>query len=566
MVRQLIALKTKITWNTLSRQAWVMVMLILGLLYALSVFVGATLGVVFSIHEGFGQITTAILTLVGAVVIAGWWLVPALFSGMDNTLDPQRFAPYVGPSRRFAFGTVVATGIGVAGILTTLIFCLPVLGWILTGQWLAAIAAACAVPFALLTAFVWARTFSTWLGVRLRATSTRRDMSAAVSSIVFIAVVAPMGVWLQWLMRDFNAEMVASSANIVSWLPFGAIWGVPAAIAEANWLAAAGRLVIAVATLLLGLRVWRSVLYQAMGGVAQHLSARVDEAIAAGRRLIDPDKDASKNHNATAANAPKELNYLPRVQWWEKLGLAPATASMAARTSRYWIRDPRLMVSLMSPVMFMGMAVFFEKMEYMPPGMGGFFVYFTPVVMGAVVGALAQYDSTAVWIPVSSALPGRQERLGRLIGSLPVNVALCAIGLAIFVGFTDRSVTDYILMLSLVLTLLLCGSVLTLVMGAVWVYPVQPPGTSPMSTKGTGSMMTTMILQTVQMLGAVVVGLPAVIVCSLAMWNIVPVWLGPLVALIWVTLVCIGGIVWAGKIWDRHSVDVLTKIRSWPGH
>ena len=35
----------------------------------------------------------------------------------------------------------------------------------------------------------------------------------------------------------------------------------------------------------------------------------------------------------------------------------------------------------------------------------------------------------------------------------------------------------------------------TLVVNARWVYPVQPPGTSPLATKGTGSFLLTMLMQ-----------------------------------------------------------------------
>ena len=48
----------------------------------------------------------------------------------------------------------------------------------------------------------------------------------------------------------------------------------------------------------------------------------------------------------------------------------------------------------------------------------------------------------------------------------------------------------------------------TLVVNARWVYPVQPPGTSPLATKGTGSFLMTMLLQLVGFAGTAVLADP----------------------------------------------------------
>lgn len=52
----------------------------------------------------------------------------------------------------------------------------------------------------------------------------------------------------------------------------------------------------------------------------------------------------------------------------------------------------------------------------------GVFLYLVPVTVGLAVGALMQYDSTGAWIVVSSGMSGREERRGRLVGSLIVFV------------------------------------------------------------------------------------------------------------------------------------------------
>lgn len=561
MVRQLIALKAKMTWNTFTRQTWVLVMVVLGLMYALSMVAGMTVAVVGSINWGYADVTLAVLTLGGAGLVLAWWIVPAMFSGMDNTLDPERFAPYVDPSPRFASGLIAATGIGVAGILSALLSLLPALGWAVARNPLAALAALLVAPLALVTAFTWARAFATYLGTRLRATSTRRDMSAAVSSTLFILIVAPAGVWMQWLARNFTPDAVVRSARIGAWTPFGAAFGVPAAVAEGDWLSAAARLALAVLTLAVGFRLWLRVLADAMAGVANPVSERALDAITEGRRLIDPSKEGANEDRPRAAH-----DYLPRVQWWQMMGLSAPTASMAARTARYWVRDARLVVSLTSPLLFIILAVMWDHMAGMPDGMSMFWLYFMPIVQGTVIGSLAQYDSTSLWISVSSAITGRQERGGRLVGSLPISAGLMVAGVLAYALLTGKGPGDTANLVTMVIALLACSAALALIVGSVWVYPVQPPGTSPMSTRGTGHMMATMLIQSAALLGASIAGLPVIISTALSHAGVAPAWVGPLVSVPWAVVVTVVGVRLAGRLWDANDVAILTKIRSWPGH
>lgn len=561
MVRQLIALKAKMTWNTFTRQTWVLVMVVLGLVYALGMVASLTVAVVGSILWGDAEVPLAVLTLGGAGLVLAWWVVPAVFSGMDNTLDPERFAPYVDPSPRFASGLVAATGVGVAGILSTLLSLLPALGWAVAGNPAAALAALLVAPLALATAFTWARALSTWIGTRLRATSARRDMSAAVSSTLFILVLAPAGLWIQWLVRDFSPDAVVRSARIGAWTPFGAAFGVPAAIAEGDWLTAAARLALAVLTLAVGFRLWLRVLADAMTGVADPVSESARDAIAEGRRLIDPSKEGAHEAHARAAH-----DYLPRVQWWQMMGLSGPTASMAARTARYWVRDARLVVSLTSPMLFIILAVMWDRMAGMPGGLSIFWLYFMPIVQGTVIGSLAQYDSTSLWISVSSAITGRQERAGRLVGSLPISAGLMVAGVLAYALLTGRGPGDTANLVAMAIALLMCSAALALVVGSVWVYPVQPPGTSPMSTRGTGHMMATILIQSAALLGALLVGLPVIISTSLSQAGVIAAWAGPLVSVPWALIIAVGGVWVAGRLWDANDVAILTKIRSWPGH
>ncbi|MCD4550068.1 hypothetical protein [Schaalia sp. lx-260] len=569
MVRQLIRLKAKIMWNTISRQTWVLVMTILGLLYALSILSMIGAGVVFGILAGHEHIIMPMLTFAGGIFILGWWLVPAMFSGMDNTLDPKKFAPYLGPSRKFAFGLSVATGIGVPGIFSTLAFFMPAIGWAVAGQWVSAIAALLLLPLALLTAFTWASAITTWVGVRLQATSTRRDMSTAIATIIFLLVFTPLGVWINWIVQDFNPDFFIQSAEIMGWTPFGAIWGVPASLAQGNILFACLRLLIALVTYACGFWGWSHVIFGAMSGLARPVSQKAQEAIAAGRREIDPHHAQKKFAHPIAGRATssaKVPNALPRVELWQICGLSAPTASMAARTARYWIRDARLLVTVITVPLFFFMGIMWTRLPGMSSAHGTFFIYMAPVLIGATIGASTQYDSTAFWIPVSSAIKGKHERRGRLFGSLPLNsgiLVVCTLAIAFFKGL---GIMETLVLLIFLMALLIDAAVVTLIIGSAWVYPVQPPGTSPMSARGTGSFMTTMLTQTATLCGSVIASLPVLVVYILSNTGVLPSWMVVLTGIIWTCLFAHLGLLWAGRIWDRRSVKVLNTIRSWPGH
>ena len=77
----------------------------------------------------------------------------------------------------------------------------------------------------------------------------------------------------------------------------------------------------------------------------------------------------------------------------------------------------------------------------------------------------------------------------------------------------------------------------TLVVNARWVYPVQPPGTSPLATKGTGSFLMTMLLQLVGFAGTAVLQIPSYVLLALASFGFVPDWVAYVVALAWSVLV-----------------------------
>ena len=195
----------------------------------------------------------------------------------------------------------------------------------------------------------------------------------------------------------------------------------------------------------------------------------------------------------------------------------------------------------------------------------GIFLYMVPITTGLTTGALMQYDSTGAWIVMSSGMSGREERRGRLVGSLIVLVPQ-VIGYLIHDAVSGASTSDFVFHQVMGVVLFAGAAATTLVVNARWVYPVQPPGTSPLATKGTGSFLMTMLLQLVGFAGTAVLQIPSYVLLVLASFGFVPNWVAYVVSLAWSVLVLEAAVRIGGRVWDRYAVAALTSIRSWPGH
>ena len=108
MVGQLIRLKLRIIWNTVRRQTAVLVLAALGVLYFGGIYASVLVGAAFLARSDEADLATPFLPIVGPVVVVLWLILPIAFASMDNSLDPVRLSPYVGPSKRLGAALVGA--------------------------------------------------------------------------------------------------------------------------------------------------------------------------------------------------------------------------------------------------------------------------------------------------------------------------------------------------------------------------------------------------------------------------------------------------------------------------
>ena len=387
-----------------------------------------------------------------------------------------------------------------------------------------------------------------------------------VGIVAFFVVLTPLGYWMKLLSDNFSVELFHAGLNVALWTPVGAPFGVVASLLEGAWGAAVLRSLIVAATAVLGWRAWLMVLRPVMSGYAGEVSADAQRAINEGRHLID---DSLVDETRSVRPARSRSTELRSVDTFTRLGLGVRSASLAARTARYWIVDPRLNMNMVFALIFPIIGVLMGRVDpedqWSQLLFTGVFLYLVPVTVGLAVGALMQYDSTGAWIVVSSGMSGREERRGRLVGSLIVFVPL-VIGYLVHDLALGASRADVVFHQAVGVVLFSGAAATTLVLNARWVYPVQPPGVSPLATKGTGSFLMTMLLQLVGFAGTAILQVPSYVFLVLASFGAVPGWVAYVVCIVWSVLILEVAVRVGGRVWDRYSVGALTTIRSWPGH
>jgi ABC-2 type transport system permease protein len=515
VVAHLVRLKLTLTANGLKRSAWVVVGFVVGALYGLSVLVGslAALGYVstqaFELREMTG-------VLAGAGLVLVWWLVPLVAFGLDATMEPARFAPFPIPRPQLLVGLTLAGLLGVPGVLTLLgALGSAVLWW---HEPLAIPAAIVGALLAVLTCLLGSRALT---GALARVVVKRRVREAGVALVIIPLVLAgpiltrlvPAGYSLK------NAD-VTPVVRVVAWTPLGAAWSLAPDVAAGRWAEAAGRLLVALATV-------------AAAGWAWDRSLR--------RALVEPVRETTKRRD-------RGLGLFGRV---------PATplGAVYARCLTYWARDPRYaMAVVLVPVL----PIVFALAD---PG-GGLVVVAAPLsgfLMGWAIAADVAYDGSAFWLHVASPLRGLADRWGRALAAASIAVVVVLV-LSVVSGLLSHRVALVPALVGCGLGMAGCALGVASVASALVVYPVRQPGDSPFSMRQ-GATLPAFLTQIGGWGLVAVLSLPVTVLTSLALgghpaagWAALVV--GPLLG---AGVLALGA--WlGGRILDRTGPDLLRRL------
>ncbi|EEH63711.1 hypothetical protein HMPREF0044_0730 [Gleimia coleocanis DSM 15436] len=566
MAATLIKLKFRMIINDLMREKWKIVLFaILGIQGALSfagmiaLLTGSAIAGALVGYEGFIYAT---LSLFSAFIFLMWMIAPVVGYGFDDSLDPRRFATLTYPHRKLGQSLIWATVFGLGSLLTLVLFIPAVIALLGALQWVSAVLFALLIPVALYQYAVWGRALSTTLGHALVSTSKGKDRTALITTLLFLGLVAPMGMWMSWAAQHLSFDTVSQIASGILWTPLVAPFGMAFTVAQGAWVQFGLQVFYTLALLVGGQWLWQRTLPTSMVGKAVPVSVAAEQAISEGRHLVD-ESLVTKSAGNAAFDLGKEL---PLLGVFSTLRLNSATVALASRTLQMWLKDPRLSASVLGLLIFPVIAVFMPRLN-VDAGEGpnvfmgfSFFIYMMPFILAFTVASLPSYDSTALWGYISAGVTGKQDRVARLLGSFPVVIVMIAAAAGL-VGFFNPGQHAFALGIDL-LSVFLLGVAVLLPVCSIWLPGVQPPGASPLSTKGAGNQVIVLAMMGIGPLVMLVLYLP---IFGLY-WLIPSAVLAALVGLLWSSLIAVAGVTISAKLYQANQVKLLAQIRNWPGH
>ena len=570
MVATLVKLKWRLTLNALTKNVWAIVGTVIGALYGIGALVMVLTGAVGLGLKADPDVIMLVLGALGALLMAGWAVVPLLVTGVDSTLDPRAMAAWTAPSRGLALGLLAAGALGIPGCLTAAVCLIPVLTWLLAGQFAAALLALLCAPAALATCVLLSRIIVTAAGVS--ASRRGREATAIITFVAFM-VCTQLPNLIPRILGDDPSDFLqrlSGAAKVMGLSPFGWTFSAPGLMATGSVMPALALAIVAWVLPVILFPLWQRVVGKVMTSPGtSHTRMRAYAA-------------SSTGSNARQQGLPDVL------PWARRLGAslpAPA-AAVAARSLRYWRTDPRYLVQFLSVlilpvVLVLGPALNSSRFAAGDNGQPvdiSFALGHAPAPLLFMAPALAVFmgwaihddlglDSTALWSHISAGISGAHDRLGRVVGAAVWQVpALVAIDL-LMVVWTGRwealpAVTGACL------ALYGCALAWSCLASVLLPYETLAPGDSPMRSRTSGTAYLAALIQMAAILLLLAVCSPVLGAAIYGVVQAAPVWgWAALVAgIVWCSLLLWGGVVIGGRALDRRGPQVLATIRTWPGH
>lgn len=523
MVAHLVRLKLTLLRNSLKRSPWQLVGLILGGLYGLGVLVMILVGLA-ALGMAEPDLIGTVIVLAGAAVTLGWLVIPVVAAGLDMTLDPARFTTYSIPMKSMLAGLLVGSFIGIPGAVTLVASVGTAASW-----WRHPLAAAVAVVCGVLgavTCIVASRAI-TAASASLASSRRFKDVSGIVL-LIPLMFLGPIISGVSAGVSDFR-EYLPALANTVSWTPLGAIWSVPADVAQGSYGAAGLKFLISLATIAALAWAWKACL---------------------SRALVTP---------AFAGGARRGGGKLGFFNWFP----ATATGAVAARCLTYWFRDPRysagLLIAPLLPLIFVfaGSQAGGGSAIGLALGFGGALAAFLVVWS---ISADISYDNTAFALHIATGVNGLADRTGRAVAAgvlaLPLGVLYAVVG-AIFAGDIGQLPAT----LGVVLGVVGSGLGLSSVFSSRFTSNVPLPGDSPMKTRP-GNGLSTALIQLAGFAGLGVLVLPELVlaIVGIATGQLLYSWLALLVGIVLGAVFLVVGIRQGAGIYNKRAPELLLAV------
>lgn len=570
MVATLVKLKWRLTLNALTKNVWAIIGTVFGALYGLGALVMVLAGAVGLGLKAAPDVIGLVLGALGALLVAGWAVVPLLVTGVDSTLDPRAMAAWAAPSEGLALGLLAAGALGIPGCITAAVCLIPVLTWLLAGELAAALLALLCAPAALAACVLLSRIIVTAAGI---SSSRRGRETTAIIAFVFFLVVTQAPNLIPRILGDDPTgflQQLRTLAKVMGLSPFGWAFAAPGLMATGSVPAALALAVGAWMLPVILLPLWQRVV---------------------GKVMTSPGTSHTRTRAYAADGAGSDVQHqgLPDVLPWARrlaAALPAPAAAVAARSLRYWRTDPRYLVQFLSAmllpvVIVLGPALNSSRFS---AGVNGqpvdtsFALGHAPAPLLFMAPALAVFmgwaihddlglDSTALWSHISAGIRGAHDRLGRVVGAAVWQVPALVVIDLLMVAWTGRwealpAVTGACL------ALYGCALAWSCLASVLLPYETLAPGDSPMRSRTSGTAFLAALIQMAAILLLLAVCSP---VLGVAVYGVVqgaPVWgwVALVAGVVWCGLLLWGGVVFGGRVLDRRGPQVLATIRTWPGH
>lgn len=521
MVAVLIRLKLTLLRNHLRRDAWQALAVVLGLvLAAVSALVGFSVTALLR-GQGVADARTAVV-LGGSLLVLGWAVLPVIMFGVDETLDPDRFALLPLCGRRLVPGMLLAAAIGGPGAATAVVCLGTVVTW--SRGVLPVLFALVSAVTALLTCVVTSRVITTAASGVLSGRRGREGATAAAVVVLSAAGVLPLLTGEAWRAAGLTLDMLRDLAEVLAWTPLGLLWAAPADAAAGRPGLGLLRLVLALAVLALGVALWGTLLDRAM--------------------------TTPRTRTRDSVRGGGWIDRLPEGQVW----------TIAGRGLRYRRRDPRYVTLMVGLLMLLVVPV---AVGLSQPGFGRVLLLgtgpYAALMVGFMSGNDVGYDGSAYAAHMLIGVRGRVDRTGRVLATLlwagPVVVAT-TVGACLLNGRPALIPA----MLGVVLATLLGTTGAASVSGALAPQPLPPAGTSPFRAN-TGASVRIMLAQLAVMGFTVgVVAPPALaLVVTMTLWAPAG-WVGLLLGAAFGGAALVGGVAVAGRLADLRGPEILAVV------
>ncbi|WP_406039651.1 ABC transporter permease [Micromonospora sp. NBC_00898] len=410
--RHFVRLKLRVLGNNFRGQGWRIALFVVGMLGGLWFAAGGFFALAAPGLAGEPRYALLTAAFGGGLLVFGWLLLPLVFFGVDETLDPARFALLPLSRRTLVTGLFAAALVSVP-VLATLV---AVSGLVVTagalGGWAAGLVAVVGVVAGLLLCVAAARAVTSAFATMLRSRRVR-DLAAVLLAVV-AALLGPLQIAVLAAVRQADWDRLTGVARVIGWTPFGAPWTAGIDVAEGRVWAGPVKLLITALTIGALLLWWSRSLESAMVGTVSAGPAR------------EPRGPFARDGRAAAGGAVAQL--FPRAVGWAR---RDRFGALVARECRYWWRDARRRANLITiavvgifvPVMVNlggsrlatdGGQAFGEATADSSPVLVSLSMLFVGVLASVTLANQFGFDGSAYAANVVAGVPGRLELRARM--------------------------------------------------------------------------------------------------------------------------------------------------------